>query len=144
MLAGWPSLAGMDLGALTSAMVTACEEYSLDAVAAACERFAKGEVDRNHAFPPTAPELASQARMLHNILNRVTVGGDGLISYRMGEEPPPGATPLGPVKIEVAGRVRDVSHLTYEEKMAVLATGKMPDEQIEGRVVPRLRSMGEA
>lgn len=124
------------------AMVRVCLPFQIEAVQQACERFTNKEVDgHDYRFPPNAPQLVDQVRLLDRVLNRIAGRrGTGLIPYRMGESPPEGTVPLGPVKIEVDGRIRDVSHLTHAEKEEILLTGKMPSEE-QKSIAPALKRM---
>ncbi len=145
MLEGYPSLSGANIDGLIEAIAKACADYSLDAVTAACDRFARGEIDgRNHAFPPSAEEVAIQARLMHGLLNRVTVR-DGLISYRLGEPPPPGTEPAGIKFITIGGRSVDVSRWTVDEQDEAIRTGVTPksvtDRLGNAAPVPQIQRM---
>jgi hypothetical protein len=83
---------------------------------------------------------------LHNVLNRVTVGNDGLISYRIGEPPPPGTVALGPIEVDFGNGRIDMRSMTPAEKETVLANKGAPDPapQIEGaRFTPHVKRMSE-
>lgn len=121
------SMDGKASRALTEAYLDPVKEYSLSAIQQAFERFRDNEVagvDANYAI--NVPQWVSQVKMLDSILKRVRSGPDGLIVYRMGELPPPGTEPLGPIKIEINGIPTDVSHLTFAEKEIAMKTGRLP------------------
>ncbi len=143
LLDSYPSFRATD--AFIEALLAAVEPYSVDAVKQACARFLAGEVDgHNNAYVVNAAELASQARMLDGVLKRYRRGDDGLIVYKIGEQPPPGYEPLGPIKIEIGGRNVDVSALSFKDKMTALKTGQLPKPEadtIEANIQPKLRSM---
>lgn len=131
------SLDGKATRALIDSYLTPVAECSLSAIQQAFERIESNEVpDADPKWPVNVPVWVSQVKMLDSILKRVTKGGDGLTIYRIGSLPPPGTEPLGPIKLEVDGRLRDVSHLSAAEKETVLKTGRMPETE-----TPRLRSM---
>lgn len=127
-----------------SAYVDAVEDTSLDAVQRSCKQFRGGRVERNNAFVPTPVELAINARQWDTTIATITASQElrkleRIVPYKIGERPPPPSEALGPIKIEVNGISRDVSHLTLTEKELVLRTGQMPQpeaEQIEGRKIP--------
>ncbi len=117
--------------ATIDAYLAAVSNLSVEAVVAACGRFLRGEVEeRSHAFMPSAAEVAAQARMLDNVLKRVSVGGDGLVSYRMGELPPPGMEPAGIKSIAIGGRQHDVTGWTLKEQDEAITTGVIPESVV--------------
>lgn len=123
------SMDGKASRALTDAYRDAIADFSATAAQQAFERFRDDEVSgADPDFMPSVVRWRAQVRMLDQLLNRVTVA-DGLISYRIGELPPDGYEPLGPTKLELDGRVRDVSHLTLAEKETAIRTGHMPADR---------------
>lgn len=126
--------------------VEAVADVSLDAVERSCRQFREGRVERNNSFVPTPVELAMNTRQWDYAIATVTASQElrkleRVVVYKIGEQPPPPAVPLGPIKLEVGGVVRDVSHLTFEQKEEVMRTGRMPDEA--PAVGARLRKMGD-
>lgn len=124
----------------------AVEDVSLDAVERSCRQFREGRVERNNSFVPTPVELAINARQWDYAIATVTADRElaklsRVVVYPIGGKPPPPAQPLGPIKLEVGGAVRDVSRMTFEQKEEVMRTGRMPDEA--PAVVARLRKMTE-
>lgn len=127
---GLSSSPGRITNGVIDAYMVAIEDCTPAGVAMACRRFLRGEVERSFGGMPSAAEVAQQARMLDSVLNRVVVK-DGLISYRIGELPPPGTEPLGETKLEVAGRMMDVTEWTLAEKDEARTTGNVPASRKE-------------
>lgn len=72
LLEGYLSSASSVTEATIASYVAATEEYELEALRQACQRFNKGDVPgHNNAFPPSAPELAEQARLFDGILKNL-------------------------------------------------------------------------
>lgn len=135
------SLDGKANRALTDAYLDPVLGYSLSAIEQAFERFRDGEVDGAEIdWVPSVPRWVSQVKMLDGILNRVRRTNDGITVYRIGEEPPPGTEPLGPIKLELGGRVVDVSHLSYAEKVEAQRTGRLPAPEADA-TAPRIQRM---
>lgn len=116
-----------------SAYFEAVEDCSVEAVERSCIQFRTGKVEgRNPAFPPNAVEFAMNVRQWDNAIATVTADrmlaqSTKLIPYKAGEEPPPPSKPLGPIKMEVDGIMRDTSTWTFEQKEEALRTGKLPE-----------------
>jgi hypothetical protein len=153
LMHGYPSSQGQVSQGTIDAYLMAVSGCSLEAVKRSCQQFLSGNVEsHNNSFMPTAAELAANARQWDQAIAKVTadreiVASTRLLTYPIGAEPPPPATPLGPIKLEVGGIVRDVSHLTFAQKEEVMRSGKMPEDpapQIEGaRFTPHVKRMSE-
>ena len=110
----------------------AVAECSPWAIEQACTAFLRGRVEGfNNDFAPSGPRLAEEAEKWDNAKRMVDASklaraNERIISYKIGEQPPPPAKPLGPIKLEVDGIMRDTSDWTFEEKEEALRTGKMP------------------
>jgi hypothetical protein len=144
MMAGFPFLAGRVDRAIIDAYLAAVANNSVEAVALACRRFAEGDVpgwDAGRA--PTAPQVAQQARIFDQArayqANREA--RDRLVAYKMGELPPPGATPIGPLEVDFGNGRIDMRDMTPTDKETVLRTGKPLPREGE-RPVARLQRMG--
>lgn len=151
LMHGYPSSQSQISQGTIDAYAAAVSGCSIEAVTRSCQQFLSGNVEsHNNAFMPTAAELAANARQWDNAIATVTANREiaaaaRVTVYPIGTTPPPPSVPLGPIKVEVGGIMRDVSHLTYADKEEVLRTGKMPGEdpaKLEpGRVTPRLQGM---
>ena len=142
MLAGFHTTVA---DATIDAMVRACLPFSIEAVRQTCERYAAKEVDEHdYRFPPNSPQLVGQVRFMERVLTGVTKRSDGLVSYRMGEEPPPRAVPLGPIAVDFGhGRI-DMSAMTPEEKDFVLTHKRRPDPPAQvAAPAPMIKRMAE-
>lgn len=134
------------LDALIKTYLEPVAEYSLSALEQAFERIRDNEVEGlDPNWPINVPVWVSQVKMLDRILNRVRRTDDGIVVYRIGEQPPPGYVPLGPTELEIEGRLMDVSALSFEAKEYAIKHGRLPDSPAEieapNRVVPRLKRM---
>ena len=106
MLAGFPSSQSAINEDTAAAYLRAVAHCSLASIEAACAAFLSGQVTaHNNDFPPTAPRLASLATALGDAA-RSLAEGTTLISYRMGEQPPPGTVALGGRTDDWRGRSR--------------------------------------
>ena len=95
MLAGYPGMQAGINEATVEAYMRAVSNCSITAIEAACTAFLMGQVTgHDNNFPPTAPRLGSLAFALGEAAHSLA-HGPRLISYRMGEQPPPGTRPLG-------------------------------------------------
>ena len=95
MLAGYPSSQSNISEATAESYISAVSGCDIAAIEAACSAFLRGQVTgHNNDFPPTAPRLASLAKALGDAA-RSLASGTRLVSYRIGEQPPPGTVPLG-------------------------------------------------
>lgn len=130
-------------GAQIDAYIAAVSGYSANAVRQAVDRLVGGHVQRNHEFMPNAPELAIQARMFHEIEQRSAgAPAEKLVSYPMGELPPPGHVPLGPLEVDAGhGRI-DLRGLSHKDKEYVLTHHRLPtrkDEQQQVGFTPKFQ-----
>lgn len=95
MLAGFPSSQSSITEATADAYMRAVSHCTIAGVEAACIAFLKGQVSKqDNDFPPPAPKLAALAHALGEAA-RSLAEGPRYISYRMGEQPPPGYVALG-------------------------------------------------
>lgn len=144
MLEGIPSLQGQISAGMVEAMVAAVDDCRVDAVAHACRRFNRGEVEgHNAAFAPSAGQLAAQARLFDTVLRKIDRDKEErpvLISYPIGGEPPPPAVPLGPLSVDFGSGPIDMRDMSPADKEFVLANKRRPDE-IEQAQVPKLQRM---
>ena len=130
LLDGYLSLAGRVTAGHINSFLSATEDYTVEALQAACRDFQRGDVPGyDPAYPLTAPQLARRCETWEVALRRLNGQRepDGIVAYPIGALPPAGTTPLGPIKLEIDGRIRDVSALTHEQKEEVMRTGKLPD-----------------
>lgn len=135
--------------------VDAVVDFSVEAVASACERFAKGQVPgRNNAFPPSGAELATQARIFQRTPSdtpriptnripegyRVTADGRALI-VPTGKPMPDGFKSHGG-KVDFGGGSIDLAPLTIEERDYVFKHhGKTEDgRSMSGMTVDEIRA----
>ena len=132
------------------ALLDAVEPYRIDALAHALKRFREEEIEGyDPRFPPTVPQLVKQVRLFDEVLKRIDADKEGrpaLVVYRIGEEPPPRAVPLGPTKISFNGGAEiDMSGMTHEEKEEVfrLRGPLPPKEPLLELVPPTLKRMGK-
>lgn len=75
-------------------------DCSAASVAHAAKMLCEGRVERNHAFVPKPPEVARIAREWDETIaafetRRLTGGTFDVVSYKIGEKPPPGMVSLG-------------------------------------------------
>lgn len=126
------------------AYIAALAIYSPKAVRQAVDRLIDGQVQRNHEFMPKAPEVAIQARMFHEIEQRLNgEAAEKLVRYPIGGNPPEGYVPLGPIEVDAGhGRI-DMRGLTHEEKEFVLQHHRLPpkkqDDQQQIGFVPKFQ-----
>lgn len=108
------------------AYIAALDGCSAEATRDACRAFVTGTVSefKYDYGPPTAPRLATLARMLEPI--KAEAGE--IVVYPIGELPPPGFMPLGPTSVDFGhGRI-DLRGLSHAEKEAILQNkGRVPD-----------------
>lgn len=127
LLEGYPSLAGQISEAMIDAFHAQVADYRLDAVAHAAKRLASGQVEgRDNAYPPNASELSHQARLFDGVLRNIEankVDAEKLIVVPIGEKPPEGFVPLGPVSVDFGKGNIDLSGKSHAEKEAILAAG---------------------
>lgn len=137
--------------ATVDAYIGAVDAYTVEAVALACRRFIAGDVPgQNKAYRPSAAELVEQVRIFANAI-RFREGAKEerakLVSYRMGEEPPPPMVALGPVEVDFGQGPIDMRDMTPAEKEFVLTHKRRPDPdakiEAHASVLPRLQRMGE-
>lgn len=95
MLAGFPSSQSAIDESTAAAYLRAVDHCSLISIEAACTAFLRGQVTgHNNDFPPTAPRLAALADALGQAA-KALAEGTRMVSYRIGEAPPPGTVALG-------------------------------------------------
>lgn len=142
------SMDGKATPALIKVYLEPIEAYDPSAAQEAYQRFRDGEVDgQSLEFIPNVPRWVSQVKMLDGLLKRSTLRGDGLIGYRIGEQPPPGTVPLGPIKGDFGEGVIDMTNLSPADKEYVMEHKKLPPPDnplsIEGQpfAMPKLRGM---
>lgn len=131
MLNWWGSQASRLTDQQIGNYLEAVDDMSLEAVEQSCKELRQGLVPRNNEFMPTPVELAINTRRY----DRLVADHDArremarIVSYPIGGEPPPGMEELGPTKIEIGGRLVDVSHLTLDEKIEALKSGRLPADE---------------
>lgn len=152
MLNGFPSSSKVT-DANVDAYLAAVDDVGVDAVQRSCKQFVSGKVEgRNNAFVPTAAELSANARAWQEAIAYVITQQElrkteRIVVYKAGEQPPPPSKPLGPIKLEIGGFMRDVSDWTHDEKEEAMSTGKVPEsvtKRMDGgaaNITARLRSM---
>lgn len=148
MLEGIPSLQGQISAGMVEAMVDAVDDCRVDAVAHACRRFNRGEVDgHNPDYAPSAGKFAVQARLFDTVLRKIDRDKEErpvLISYPIGGEPPPPSVALGPLEIDFGSGPIDMRDMTPAEKEFVMVNKRAPDRpdpQITIDIKPRLKGM---
>ena len=95
MLAGFPSSQSSITEATADAYMAAVSHCPIAGIEAACAEFLKGQVgNHDNNFPPPAPKLAAMAHALGEAARSLSEG-PRLVSYKIGEQPPPGYVPLG-------------------------------------------------
>lgn len=141
MLNRWGSQASRLTDKQLRTYLDAVEEMSLEAVEASCREFREGLVERNNEFMPIPVELTINTRRY----DRIAADHDArremgrIVSYPIGAKPPEGFQPLGPTKLEINGRMTDVSHLTFEEKEIAIKTGALPTPEGNAVKLPNMR-----
>ena len=144
MMRGFPSSQERITEGVVAAYLEAVAEIGLEAVDRSVTQFITGRVEgRNNAFLPTAAELASNARLWQEAIatvetNRALAAATRMVPYKIGEGPPPPAKPLGPIRLEVGGIMRDTSDWSHEEKEFAMRTGKLPPTRQVTNIVQRL------
>ena len=144
MMHAFPSSRDQITAETIRAYLDAVSELGVEAVERSCRQFSRGLVEgRNNAFPPSGAELATNARLWQEAIatvetNRALAAATRMVTYKMGEGPPPPAKPLGPIRLEVGGIMRDTSDWSHEEKEFALRTGKMPPTRQVTNIVQRL------
>lgn len=95
MLAGFPSAQSSITETTADAYMAAVSHCDIAALEAACAAFLQGRVSNQDTdYPPPAPKLAAMANALGEAAKSLA-GGQRLVSYRIGEQPPPGYVALG-------------------------------------------------
>lgn len=118
------------------AYVKALEPYSAKAVRQAVDRLVDGQVQRNNEFMPMAPEVAIQARMFHEIEQRLTGDpAEKLVSYPIGAPVPEGYVPLGPLEVDAGHGKIDLRGLNHKDKEYVLTHHRLPPRKEEQQQV---------
>lgn len=110
--------------------VSRLAEFSVEAVAYAVRQFNMGEVDgHDPAFPPSAAALARMTKIYNDVLLRVSRAKnerDRLVAYRIGDEPPPGTAPLGPLEVDFGQGKIDMRNLSPTDKAYVMTNKRLP------------------
>lgn len=137
LIAGYPSLAGRASTALIDAFIGATEDEPIEALKVACTDFARGEVPgHDPAYPLTAPQLAQRTRFIADLHRRLKPKDARqrplIVAYAVGQTPPEGYEPLGPIKMEIEGIMRDTSDWTPAEKDEAMKFGRMPASRTIG------------
>ena len=136
------SMDGKANRALIDAYLEPIASYSASAAQQAFERFRDNEVDGAELdWLPGVPRWVSQVKMLDGILQRVQRGGDGLVAYKIGAEPPEGYEALGPVSVDIGHGMIDLTGKTLAEKEAILKGEHPEHKKIEGFTMPRIKRM---
>lgn len=138
---GYLYLIGKVSAASTKSYLDALETVPLGAVKQAVERIlSPNGPEQWRTYAPSAPDLAAYAALFDR--PGPTGEGDGLISYRMGELPPPGYVPLGPIDVDFGhGRI-NMRGLSHAQKEAIMQNKGEPSIAIGNqRVTPKLRAM---
>lgn len=142
LLGGFPSAASSITQATVSAYLDAVIDYPVDAIQAAYQDYRDKKVPdhANWGFPPTAPQFGDRARLHTEVMAiraRRAAGADSqIVAYPIGQEPPPGAVPLGPLSIDYGNGAIDMSWMTPEEKRRVLiSNGKDIPTREESRAL---------
>lgn len=138
MLSGWVNTQSKITAATVKAYLQAVLDQPLDALREACREFGSGTLARDHGFPPSAAELADRTRFVAGILARCKPKPeDEMVTYRLGEEPPPGFIALGPVTVDFGHGPIDMRDMHPREKQEVIARkGLLP-----AAVTPKLQGM---
>jgi hypothetical protein len=125
------------------AYIAALAIYSPKAVKQAVDRLIDGQVQRNHEFMPKAPEVAIQARMFHEIEQRLNgEAAEKLVSYPIGAPVPEGYVPLGPLEVDAGHGKIDLRGLSHADKEFVLRHHRLPprkDEQQRVGFTPKFQ-----
>lgn len=132
LMHGYPSSQSRITEEVVEAYLDAVEQFSPESVMRGCQRFTQGDVpNQSLEFLPSAASLAAQARLYDQIVGSATADKEmaRIVSYPLGGKPPPGMEELGPTKIEIGGRLVDVSHLTLDEKIEALKSGRLPADE---------------
>lgn len=131
MLEAFPS------GAYTAGTPTAyadtVEDCSGEAVGLACADFAAGRVpERDQRWAPTAAEFAERARLMDRAIARRDGTAPAIEEtkvYRIGESPPEGYVPLGPIEADFGHGRLNLRGLTHAQKEEALRTQRMPETE---------------
>jgi len=132
MMHGFPSSQDRITAEVLASYMASVDGISADAVTRSCGQFLAGKVEgRNNSFLPSAAELSANARAWDEAIASVTAAAElrktqRLVSYPIGTLPPPPSEPLGPIKLEVGGILRDVSDWSLAEKEEAIRTGNVP------------------
>lgn len=106
------------------AYLIAVDDCTLPAVLKACEAFTKGIVEGfNNDFAPTGARLAEEARKWDEAIKAIASmreRRERLVSYPIGQLPPPPLVPLGPMSIDHGAGKIDMSKMTHAEKEKLL------------------------
>lgn len=147
LFSGFPSFADKVTAEMLDTYLQAVGPYATEIVDRAIADFISQDVPGyNPAFPPTAPMLAGRCQVWMGIVEKTgrrledRQRGD-LVSYPMGEPPPKGYTPLGPIKVNFGHGAIDMSEMTHEEKEAVMRAKGLPGQTT---VIPHMRSAVDA
>jgi hypothetical protein len=142
---GYPSSQVRITDEVVGAYLEAVAGYRVGALAHAVKRFSIGDVDgHNNAFPPSGAQLAQQTRLFDEVMQSLEAApGPKLVSYRIGEEPPAGAVPLGPLSVDFGKGVIDMSKMTPAEKDLVFKHKGLPPADGALPFQPTLKKMGK-
>lgn len=115
------------------AYVEATLEGSEEAIVRSIEQYRSGRVEEHRgAFAPAAPDFARNVRAWDKALavlaEREAPKRDRLVSYPIGELPPPPLEPLGPLEVDMGNGRIDMRGMTHAEKEAILTGKPAPDK----------------
>lgn len=129
------------------AYLEAVEDVSAEAVQRSCEQFRKGRVEgHNTEFVPQPATLAKNARQWDEAIAYITSSREmrklqPVKIVKIGEPIRPPDQPLGPIRLEVGGIMRDTSDWSHEEKEEAIRTGKMPKSRRPGGALGHVKRL---
>lgn len=145
LLSGFLGIADRLTDASLASFVSASADCSIEALRAACNEFAGGEVAGwDSAYPPNAPQIAARAKFWDQLLKRLEAPAvpelGALKVYAIGAPVPEGHEPLGPIRVNFGGRDISLAGLRHDQKEAILRNKGLPPAAPDA-TKPRLQKM---
>lgn len=134
LLAGYSYLSGRSLDALIDQMVHVVDDCPVEAVALACDRFARGKVEgHTPGYAPGADQLAIQAGLFRDALAQIErnkAPTPKLISVPIGQPLPDGVVrEIGIEDVDFGHGKINMRGMSTAEKEAIMANKGLPEPE---------------
>lgn len=125
----YPSQNGQSGESAIRGYLMAIDGCSFAAVREVVRRIIRGEqTGFDNKFAPTSGQFGTWCRRADDVNETLAGRGvsSGLRSYPVGELPPPGTEPLGPLRVNFGAGNIDLSRMAHDEKEAILRNKGLP------------------